>query len=154
MRVGLGFDQRATPKDALDLAVLGAVVEALLGASGLEDAAPGSEDASAAGRPLEGTAELQECVRRIERQNYQVVNLDITVSASMSAPIEPARRITLRQSLAELVHVAPASVSIKERRGRDGLGAAPAAGVTAIAVILLDQIADLDALHASIRSGG
>ncbi|MEJ2340809.1 MAG: 2-C-methyl-D-erythritol 2,4-cyclodiphosphate synthase [Gemmatimonadales bacterium] len=109
-------------------------------------------ETSATGGPGSGERELQEVVRLIERHNHQVVNLDVTVLADV--PYPEAALYEIRERVAELVHIAPANVMTK----RSEMSATPwletGNGVAAIAITLLDQISDLDALHASIRSGG
>ncbi len=146
MRVGLGFDHRPQgTAEAIVQVVHGAVVEALTGAAGLEAEASGAApDSEAEGR------DLREAVRLIERHNYQVVNLDITLVADGSPSI--SHLSGLRDELAGAIHVAPANVSVKQAPRTAWLEAD--GGVAAIAITLLNQIADLDALHASIRSGG
>jgi 2C-methyl-D-erythritol 2,4-cyclodiphosphate synthase len=160
MRVGLGFDQRNASTDALAGVIHRAVAEALRGASGLDALSTEASEAdagdvletSATGGLGSGERELQEVVRLIERHNHQVVNLDVTVLADM--PYPEAALHEIRERVAELVHIAPANVMTK----RSEMSATPwletGNGVAAIAITLLDQISDLDALHASIRSGG
>lgn len=153
MRVGLGFDQRATLTDGLESAVLRAVVEAIAGASGLAIATADCREPGTADDPMAGQSVLRQAVQGIERENYQVVNLDVTVWAP-SGGTEGARLVAMADSLAELVHVAPTNVSVKAGRASEVFGLSASDGVAAMAVTLLDQIADLDTLHASIRSGG
>ena len=156
MRVGLGFDRRNASTDALTSVIHRAVAEALRGASGLDTLSPGSSE-PAARDALETSAkgaerELRETVRLIERHNHQVVNLDITVLAGVPCPEDALRDI--RERVAELVHIAPASVVMKKPETNPTPWLEAGNGVAAIAITLLDQISDLDALHASIRSGG
>ena len=156
MRVGLGFDRRNASTDALTSVIHRAVAEALRGASGLDTLSPGSSE-PAARDALETSAkgaerELRETVRLIERHNHQVVNLDITVLAGVPCPEDALREI--RELVAELVHIAPANVVTKKSETNPTPWLEAGDGVAAIAITLLDQISDLDALHASIRSGG
>lgn len=139
MRVGLGFDRRDASPDSLLEVIHRAIVEALRGASGLEAV------------PTE-TEGLREAIRCIERYNYQVVNLDVTVLGDRQYP--EARLSEIRENVAALVHVAPANVALKEGEVNPIRRLDAESGIAAIAVTLLDQISDLDALHASIRSGG
>lgn len=160
MRIGLGFDRRDASTDALAGVIHRAVAEALRGASGLEIPSPETSEAdardaletSAKEGSARGERELREVVRLIERHNHQVVNLDVTVLADV--PYPEAALHEIRETVAELVHIAPANVATKMSE----LSATPwleaGNGVAAIAITLLDQISDLDALHASIRSGG
>lgn len=156
MRVGLGFDRRNASTDALTSVIHRAVAEALRGASGLDTLSSGSSE-PAARDALETSAkgaerELRETVRLIERHNHQVVNLDITVLAGVPCPEDALREI--RELVAELVHIAPANVVTKKSETNPTPWLEAGNGVAAIAITLLDQISDLDALHASIRSGG
>lgn len=160
MRVGLGFDRRDASPHALASVIHRAVAEAIRGASGLAPPPPGSS-AEPIGDAADTTPEnsernaegrLRDAVRIIERHNYQVVNLDITVLGDASYSESAMNEI--RDRVAELVHISPAGVVTKE----PGMNPIPwpgvGGGVAAVAIILLDQISDLDALHASIRSGG
>jgi 2C-methyl-D-erythritol 2,4-cyclodiphosphate synthase len=160
MRVGLGFDRRDASTDALAGVIHRAVAEALRGASGLDTPLPGTSEADArdaletsARRGAGGAeGELREAVRLIERHNHQVVNLDITVLADV--PYPEAALHEIRERVAELVHIAPANVVTKKSEINPTPWLEAGNGVAAIAITLLDQISDLDALHASIRSGG
>jgi 2-C-methyl-D-erythritol 2,4-cyclodiphosphate synthase len=146
MRVGLGFDHHtAATAETIVQVVHGAVIEALVGGAGLD-----ADGAGAGGDTVNGERDLREAVRLIERHNYQIVNIDITLMAD--GPRADFHLPELRGELAEVLHVSPTSVSTKQAGGTAWLR--DDGGVAAIAVALLDQIADLDALHASIRSGG
>jgi 2C-methyl-D-erythritol 2,4-cyclodiphosphate synthase len=160
MRVGLGFDRRDASTDALAGVIHRAVAGALRGASGLDTPSPGtSEDdardalgTSAKGGAGSAEGELREAVRLIERHNHQVVNLDITVLTDVPYPESALHEI--RERVAELVHIAPANVAMKKSEVSPTPRLEAGNGIAAIAITLLDQISDLDALHASIRSGG
>jgi len=56
--------------------------------------------------------------------------------------------------LSRYLHIAPDAISIKGKsnEGMGWIGRSEGLAVTAVA--LLDQIGDIDALHASIRAGG
>lgn len=160
MRVGLGFDRRDASPSALAGVIHRAVAEAIRGASGLVPPTPGSSEAPS-GDVVEFTPEtekgsaeekLRDAIRIIERHNYQVVNLDITILAD--APYPEVALDGIRERVAELVHISPASVVTKEPAMNPTPWLEFRGGVAAIAITLLDQISDLDALHASIRSGG
>lgn len=171
MRVGLGFDShRFDPQRPLLLggvrleghpglaghsdgdAVAHAVIDALLGAAGLGSV---GEHFPASDPALEGADSmrlLEEAVREVEEENYQVVNLDVTV-VTESPRIAP-HASEMARSLAGRLHLSPAHVNVKGKsaEGMGWIGREEGLGV--LAVTLLDQVADLDALHASIRSGG
>ncbi len=136
----------------LDDVVVSAVVDALLGAAGL--GATPRTDSSEEGAGSEDA--LREAVQLVERENYQVVNLDISV---VTEGLEISRHFaSVSERIADVVHVSPVNVAVKHAGGgRLVWLEAPAGGtggVAAVAVALLNQVADLDALHASIRSGG
>jgi len=134
--------------------VVSAVIDALLGAAGLGGTPRADPDPSQEGAGSEHA--LREAVRLVERENYQVVNLDISV---VTEDPEISRHFaSVSERIAELVHVSPANVAVKHAGGGRLVWLEAAAGgtggVAAVAVALLNQVADLDALHASIRSGG
>lgn len=153
----MGFDRRAATSTGvlvLGDVVVSAVVDGLLGATGLGGTPRVESDPSDEGAGSEDA--LREAVRLVERENYQVVNLDISV-VTEGLELSP-HFASLSERIAELVHVSPANVAVKHA-GRGRLvwleaAAGGKGGVTALAVATLNQVADLDALHASIRSGG
>lgn len=157
MRVGLGREARAAGPDGAPvlLGVAVAIADALLGAAGLGSAAernppgtgPGSGGTSPS--PAEGAAFLEEAVRAVEAENYQVVNVDVLVTGIGD---EGGSLGTVAARVAEILHAPPAAVSLKPVSGRRRPG--ESGSVTARAVVLIDQIGDLDALHATIRTGG
>lgn len=184
MRVGLGAARwrpeggrgRAGAEPELPRAIVAAVVDALLGAAGLVDAGfddggsgrgdpdrVGPEDApgGAGSEAAEAAHPLERAVRRVEGENYQVVNLDVSVlggPTAVAALSEEPRRLAL--DLAERLHTTPGAVSLKvspahavEGAGREGEGGPGFEGGEVFAVVLLDQMRDIDALHASIRGG-
>jgi len=134
--------------------VVSAVVDALLGATGLGGTPRADPDPSEEGDGSKHA--LRDAVRLVERENYQVVNLDISV-VTEGLEISP-HFARVSERIAEEVHVSPANVAVKHAGGGRLVGLEAAAGgkggVTVVAVALLNQVADLDALHASIRSGG
>lgn len=136
-------------------ALTAAVIDALLGAAGLGgtgEALPGPPpgEGGEAGPGRSSLALLEESVALLERENYQVVNVDLTVLSE--GPRLGPYVARMAAALSERLHAGPASVSIKPREWRVRPSAQPAVGV--IAVALIDQIGDIDALHATIRSGG
>lgn len=171
MRVGIGYDSHrfdeARPlvlagvriPDAPGLAahsdgdaVAHAVIDALLGAAGIghigalfPDDDPGYEGA-------DSISLLAEAVRRVEMENYQVVNVDVSIIAERPriAPFVEG----MSDRLAATLHIAPSCVSIKGK-SNEGMGwVGRGEGIAVIAVATLDQIRDIDALLASMRSGG
>lgn len=135
-----------------------AVADALLGASGLGSVAErGGAGAAGASRTslasAEGPALLEEVVRAVEAENYQVVNADVLLTGVPEDARPELEAVAAR--LAEILHAPPAAVSVKPAPpGLEELREGSGTGVTARAVVLIDQIGDLDALHAMIRTGG
>lgn len=171
MRVGLGFDSHRFDesrtlvlggvriRDHAGLAghsdgdaVAHAVIDALLGAAGLGSIGEHFPDDDPDHEGADSLDLLRTAVRRVEGENYQVVNVDVTV-VTESPRIEPHAG-AMRQALAEHLHVSPGHVSVrgKSNEGLGWIGTGDGLGVLAVA--LLDRMQDLDLLHASIRSGG
>ncbi len=171
MRIGVGYDSHRFDEartlvlggvripDAPGLAghsdgdaVAHAITDALLGASGLGDIGRLFPNTDAAYEGADSLVMLAEAVRRLESENYQVVNVDVTVVAEhppigVHAPL-------MRERLAAVLHARPAAVSIKGK-SNEGMGwIGRGEGLAVIAVASIDQIDDIDALHASVRSGG
>lgn len=171
MRVGLGFDShRFDPSRTLILAgvrfeghpglsghsdgdaVAHATVDALLGAAGLGSIGEHFPDTDLELRNADSMEMLSEAVQSVERENYQVVNVDVTVVAE--GPRVAAHADRMRENLAARLHLAPSHVSVKGKSA-EGMGwIGREEGLAVLAVALLDRIGDLDALHASVRSGG
>lgn len=171
MRVGLGFDShRFDPSVPLVLggvripdhpglaghsdgdAVAHAVTDALLGAAGLGsigDHFP-DDDPDLAG--ADSLQLLAEAVRLAEGENYQVVNVDVSV-VTESPRIAPLAG-QMEEALAQRLGVGPGKVSVRGKSA-EGMGwIGRREGLAVLAVALLDRIADLDTLHASLRVGG
>ncbi len=171
MRVGVGYDShRFDDSRALILggveipsspglaghsdgdAVSHAVIDALLGAAGIGTIGGLFPDTDPEWKNADSLELLERTVRLVEERNYQVVNVDITVVTE--APRVSPHSEAMATILSRVLHIAPSAVSIKgktnERMG--WIGRAEGLAVTAVA--LLDQIGDIDALHASIRAGG
>lgn len=171
MRVGLGFDSHRFDEDRpLVLggvripdhpglaghsdgdAVAHSLIDALLGAAGLGDIGGLFPDTDPRHAGADSLELLAESVGRVEGENYQVVNADITVIARRPR-IEP-HGPGISAALSERLHVAPSKVSVKGK-SNEGMGwIGREEGIAVLTVVLLDRIADLDALHASVRSGG
>lgn len=168
MRVGTGYDSHrftdARPlvlggvsiPDAPGLeghsdgdAVLHALTDALLGAAGLGNIGRLFPDTDPAFAGADSAELLRSALRLIEAENYQVVNADVTVIAE-TPRIEP-HAAAMSERIAEILQIAPGCVSIKGK-SNEGLGwIGRREGLAVQAVALLDRIADIDALHASIR---
>lgn len=171
MRVGLGFDShRFDPDRSLVLggvsipdapglaghsdgdAVVHAVIDALLGAAGLGSIGDAFPDDDPRWRDADSIELLRRAVRRLEEENYQVVNVDVTVVAER--PRVAPHVESMRRRLADPLRVAASHVSVKGK-SNEGMGwVGRSEGLAVMAVALLDRMADLDTLHASMRSGG
>lgn len=133
-------------------AVAHALTDALLGAAGLGDIGGLFPDTDPSLAGADSLGLLDEAVRRLESENYQVVNADVTVIAER--PRIGALADRMAGALAEVLHADPARVSIKGK-SNEGMGwIGRGEGIAVIAVASIAQIEDIDALHASIRSGG
>ncbi len=157
MRVGIGFDvHRFAEGRRLILAgvefegetglqghsdadvVTHAVIDALLGAAGLGDIGQHFPDSDERWRDASSVEMLAAVRRTLEAENYQTVNLDVSVVAER--PRLAPRVDAMREGLASALGIAPACVSIKastaERLGALGR----AEGVAAWAVALIDRM--------------
>lgn len=133
-------------------AVAHAVTDALLGAAGSGDIGTLFPDTDPDNEGADSIGMLAAAVRRLEAENYQVVNIDVTVIAER--PRIGPHAAAMRERLAETVHARPSAVSVKGKTN-EGMGwIGRGEGIAVIAVASIDQIGDIDALHASIRSGG
>lgn len=171
MRVGLGYDSHrfdsgrplilggVTIPDSPGLgghsdgdAIVHAVIDALLGAAGLGSIGLHFPDTDPAYAGADSMSLLASTRQMLEADNYQVVNLDITV-ISESPRISPHAE-AIRASLADMLLIAPRNVNVKGKtnEGMGWIGRGEGLAVTAAA--LIDQMADIDALHASMRAGG
>lgn len=171
MRVGIGYDShRFDPGRPLVLggvrvpdhpglhghsdgdAVAHALIDALLGAAALGCIGLHFPDTDDRWQGADSMDLLAATVRLIEERNYQVVNADVTIVAEsprVSPWVEP-----MAECLAERLRIARSSVSIKGKTN-EGMGwIGRGEGLAVMAVVLLDQIGDIDTLHASIRTGG
>ena len=171
MRVGIGYDSHRF-EEGRDLvlggvripghpglrghsdgdAVAHAVTDALLGAAGLGDIGQHFPDTDDRWAGADSMALLEATVRLIEERNYQVVNADVTVVTETPA-IRPWVG-PMTEALAERLRIDPTAVSVKGK-SNEGMGwIGRGEGLAVMAVVLLDQIGDIDTLHASIRTGG
>lgn len=133
-------------------AVVHAIIDALLGATGLGSIGERFPDSDPEWEGADSLDLLERTMRWVEERNYQVVNVDVTVVAERPRIAPHAARMS--ETLARYLHIAPASVSIKGK-SNEGMGwIGRSEGLAVSAVALLDQIGDIDALHASIRAGG
>ena len=171
MRVGIGYDShRFEPGRPLVLggvqipdheglkghsdgdAVAHALIDAVLGAAALGNIGHHFPDTDARWQGADSMELLAAAVRLIEERNYQVVNADVTIvteSPRVSPWVDP-----MAECLAERLRISRSCVSIKGKTN-EGMGwVGRGEGLAVMVVVLLDQIEDIDTLHASIRTGG
>ncbi len=157
MRVGIGFDIHSFADDRRlilggvefkgEKGLLGhsdadvvthAVIDALLGAAGLGDIGQHFPDSDERWLGASSIELLKDIVVMLERENYQVVNIDVSVVAERPR-LEPY--VTrMRQAIGEVLAIGPGAVSVKattaERLGALGRSE----GIAAWAVALIDRI--------------
>jgi len=170
VRAGLGYDShRFDPSRALVLggvtvpdhaglaghsdgdAVTHAVIDALLGAAGLGDVGALFPDDDPAYEGADSLLLLDEVVRRLGRENFQVVNVDVTVVTETPRIAEHAEAMSRR--LADRLDVAPGAVSVKGK-SNEGMGwIGEGEGLAVWAVATVDRIGGMHGLHASLRGG-
>ena len=128
-----------------------AVTDALLGATGGTDIGtwfPSDDPA------LEG-ADSMELLARVlhllEEENYQVVNVDVTVIAE--APKIGPHADAMRARLAGVMGISPGQVSVKGK-SNEGMGwTGEGEGIAALAIALIDRIEDQDRTFARASAG-
>lgn len=171
MRVGIGYDShRFEPGRPLVLggvqipdhaglkghsdgdAVAHALIDAVLGAAALGNVGHHFPDTDARWKGADSMELLAAAVRLIEERNYQVVNADVTI-VTESPRVGPWAD-PMGERLAERLRISSSCVSIKGKTN-EGMGwVGRGEGLAVMVVVLLDQIGDIDTLHASIRTGG
>lgn len=121
-------------------AVAHAVTDALLGAAGLGDIGSHFPPDDPTWKDADSMMLLGRAHALVESENYQVVNVDVTVIAERPriGPHAPE----MRERLAEVLAMHPGSVSIKGKTN-EGMGwIGRGEGIAVIAVALLDRVED------------
>jgi 2-C-methyl-D-erythritol 2,4-cyclodiphosphate synthase len=132
-------------------AVAHAVTDALLGAAGLGDIGAHFPPSEAEWKDADSIDLLGRAVRMLERENYQVVNVDVTVVTE--APRIGPHADAMRRRLAEAIGISPSYVSVKGK-SNEGMGwVGREEGLAAMAVALVDRIEDQDSVHARQSQG-
>jgi 2-C-methyl-D-erythritol 2,4-cyclodiphosphate synthase len=157
MRVGVGYDSHRFARDrrlvlggvAIDHhsglaghsdadAVAHAVTDALLGACALGDIGTHFPPSDEQWQNADSLELLRHAVLLAAEQNYQVVNVDVTVVCE--APHIGPHAHAMRERLADALDVAPRAVSIKAKTN-EGMGwIGRGEGVATMAVILVDRL--------------
>ena len=118
-------------------ALLHAITDALLGAAALGDIGTHFPDTDAAFKGVDSAVLLQEAVRRVRAQGFEIGNVDSTVIAQ--APKLAPHIGAMRESIAKALSVAVDQVNVKaktaEKMGPVGEGRA----MEARAVVLLTR---------------
>ena len=171
MRIGVGYDshrfdgERTLVLGGVEIpdspglaghsdgdAIAHAVIDALLGAAGLGSIGGHFPDTDPEFAGADSMALLVTTLRLLEADNYQVVNLDITVVTER--PRIAPHADAIRASLAGRLHIDPRNVNVKGKTN-EGMGwIGWCEGLSGMAAALIDRMADIDALHASMRAGG
>lgn len=115
--------------------VLHALGDALLGAAGLGDIGELFPDTDPAYEGADSRGLLKEVLRRVEDAGYEIVNADMIIHAQQ--PKLGPLKAQIRQSLAELLAVAPEAVGVKAttNEGLDAIGRGEA--IACLATVLL-----------------
>jgi 2-C-methyl-D-erythritol 2,4-cyclodiphosphate synthase len=114
-----------------------AVIDALLGAAGLDDIGALFPDTDAAYKDADSLALLRDVVGRVAAAGYAVVNVDTTVV--MERPKLSPHRADIRAMLAAALGVGEGDVNVKASTG-EGLGfVGRGEGVAALAVATLHR---------------
>jgi 2-C-methyl-D-erythritol 2,4-cyclodiphosphate synthase len=157
MRVGLGYDSHrfaegrrlvlggvvidhpqglAGHSDAD--AVAHAVTDALLGATGLGDIGRHFPPDDMKWKDADSMALLETAAELVAQQNYQVVNVDVTVVCE--APRIGPHAEAMQARLALALGIAPRLVSVKGKTN-EGMGwIGRGEGIAAMAVVLVDRV--------------
>ena len=131
-------------------AVAHAITDAILGAAGLGDIGSHFSDTDAAWKDADSLDLLSRAIHLLEGENYQVVNVDVTVVAE--APRVGPHVEAMRERLAEVLGISPRHVSVKGK-SNEGMGwIGRHEGIAVFAVALIDRIEDQARLFA--RHGG
>jgi 2-C-methyl-D-erythritol 2,4-cyclodiphosphate synthase len=119
-------------------AVAHAVTDALLGACALGDIGRHFPPDSDEWRDADSIALLRHATQLAAEENYQVVNVDVTVVCE--APRIGPHADAMRQRLAEALEIGPRAVSVKAKTN-EGMGwIGRGEGIAAMAVVLVDRL--------------
>lgn len=165
MRIGHGYDShRFAPGRRLVLggveipsdrgldghsdadAVAHAVTDALLGAAALGDIGTHFPPSDPKWKDADSLSLLKSVVRLLEGENYQVVNVDVTIIAE--EPRVGPYAAAMSEAIARTIGISARNVSIKGK-SNEGMGWIGAReGIAVHAVALIDRIDDQDRVHA------
>lgn len=127
-------------------AIAHAIIDALLGAAGLGDVGAHFPPSDDRWKDADSMQLLGNVVEMLTGENYQVVNVDVTVVAE-SPRIGP-HAAAIRTRLSEVVGIRSSHISVKGK-SNEGMGWIGAGeGIAVYAVALIDRIEDQDRVHA------
>ena len=171
MRVGLGYDShRFDPERPLILggveipdhdglaghsdgdAVVHAVIDALLGAAGLGSIGELFPDTDPRWEGADSIRLLREAMEEVQGENFQVVNVAVTVVAQQPE-IAPHRQ-AMAERLADELRVRPDQVNLQGKSNESMGWIGRGEGLAVMAVALLDRITGTDRTVAAARAGG
>lgn len=126
-------------------AIAHAVIDAILGASGLGDVGRHFPPTDEQWRDADSLELLAQVIQIVAAENYQVVNIDATVIAEEPKIGPHAEAIQSR--LAEVIGIQPRLVSVKGKtnEGMGWIGAGE--GIAVHCVALVDRVEDQDNIH-------
>ncbi|MBW3627789.1 MAG: 2-C-methyl-D-erythritol 2,4-cyclodiphosphate synthase [Gemmatimonadetes bacterium] len=131
-------------------AVAHAVTDALLGAAGLGDIGQHFPPGDAEWKDADSMVLLARVVHLLETENYQVVNVDVTVVAE--EPRIGPHAGAMRARVAAVLGIGSASVSIKGK-SNEGMGwIGRGEGIAVFAVAAIDSVEDQSTLFARHRA--
>jgi 2-C-methyl-D-erythritol 2,4-cyclodiphosphate synthase len=114
-----------------------AVMDALLGAAGLDDIGVHFPDSDGAYEGADSIELLRDVVATVTAQGLQVVHVDTTIL--MERPKIGPYRVAIRERLAQALGIEPAAVNVKASTG-EGMGfVGRLEGVAALAIATLAQ---------------
>jgi 2-C-methyl-D-erythritol 2,4-cyclodiphosphate synthase len=143
--VEIPFDRGLTGHSDAD-AVAHAVTDALLGAAGMGDIGTHFPPGDAEWKDADSMKLLARVVDLLAGENFQVVNVDVTIIAE--APRVGGFAGAMRQRLASVLAIGPSHVSIKGK-SNEGMGwIGRSEGIAVHAVALINRIQDQDLVHA------
>lgn len=131
-------------------AVAHAVTDALLGAAGLGDIGQHFPPDDATYKDADSMKLLADAVHLLERQNYRVVNVDVTVVAEHPriGPHAPA----MRERISTILSIAPGNVSVKGK-SNEGMGwIGRGEGIAAFAVALIARMEESTGFQTGVLS--
>ncbi len=119
-------------------AVLHAVIDAMLGASGLGDIGEFFPDTDEKNKNANSGVMLVDVLGELAQMGMEVVNCDVTIVAE--APKLTKYKIPMRERIAELLGLDISVVSVKAKTA-EGMGLIGAGeGLAAFAVVLLEEM--------------